>query len=107
MAKPATKIVRPGQSIWDFAIEHWGDPGGIAELISLNRDKINFFDDLVAGTELVIGTPINQAMVDFFAAEVQKPSTAIHIDADVIDGAIELEDNNFILLETGDYILTE
>lgn len=68
--------VLPGQSIWDIAVQHMGSVDAVMDLILLNPDKVNFNDSLVAGTELIIGDIINQKVVDFFAAEVNKPATA-------------------------------
>lgn len=68
--------VLPGQSIWDIAVQHMGSVDAVKELILLNPDKVNFNDSLVPGTELIIGEIINQKVVDFFAAEVNKPATA-------------------------------
>ncbi len=75
MAKTLTKKVLPGQSIWDFAVQHLGSPVGVSQLMDLNP-SLNFEDSLVPGSDVIIGEVLDQKVVDFFDTQILKPATA-------------------------------
>lgn len=71
-----TLIVDINQSIWDLAIQAYGDPSAVKQLI-IDNPTLNFNDSVTAGTTIKIGgEPINKNIVDYLTKKGLKPTTA-------------------------------
>jgi hypothetical protein len=68
------------QSIWDLAIQEYGDSAGVKQLIIDNPDKVNFSDDIPTGTRILISQPpINKAVVDYLKANGSVLATGVRL----------------------------
>lgn len=71
MSKTAT--VQPGQTIFDLAIQEYGDLSGLVELASDNNKSLTA--DIVAGENLKVGQTKNKLITDFYKGRSIKPAT--------------------------------
>lgn len=70
--------VLPGQCIWDLAAMYYGAPEGIEYLIRDNPGIFNLENTPVPGTIFFVREEvIDKKNVNFFAALVIKPATAV------------------------------
>lgn len=84
-----TVTVRNKQSIWDLAIQHYGDPSGAAQLILDNSEVLNFSATPERGIKILIDETkvINATVVAYYEAKGLIPTTAIEILNDTTNGA--------------------
>ena len=70
-------IVDNNQSIWDIALQVYGDVSGVEWLIFDNPGVVNFENELEAGTEIQLREAIiNASVVEIFKKINYKPATA-------------------------------
>ncbi len=82
--------VESNQSIWDIAIQVYGDCSGVEQLMLDNPGVVNFSEALIAGTKLVVnGAVINKNIVDYFAKKDYKPTHASSLDDLMVGGAFD------------------
>src|SRR6185312_3198498 len=68
------------QSIWDLAMQEYGDSAGVEYLITDNPNTINFNDSIPVGTKILISKPpINKAIVDYLKANGTIMATAVDV----------------------------
>lgn len=73
-------IVENNQSIWDLAIQYYGSPSGVRELIQ-NNPQLNFHDSVKAGSKIqIIGEPLDKAVYEYLKKEELIPATAVQED---------------------------
>lgn len=78
------------QSIWDIAIQEYGDPCGVKQLI-IDNSQLNFNDSISPGTKIrITAEPINKVIVDFLDKKGLKPSTAV-----MANNAMQFEDDEY------------
>ena len=71
-------IVENNQSVWDIAVQVYGDYSGVKQMMLDNPGVVNFSDVLAAGTKLVMnGAIINKNIVDYLSKEGIKPATGL------------------------------
>lgn len=76
-------IVQQGQNLIDIAIQHCGSATALVELAVLN--DLSVTDDVAAGQELMLPTPINTALIDYYLSKSIVPSTDKPIARDYND----------------------
>jgi hypothetical protein len=65
--------VEQGQCLMDIAVQHCGDATAIFEIAALNNIEITGL--LVEGTQLLIPTPYNAAIVNYLKEKNAVPAT--------------------------------
>lgn len=68
-----TAIVQPGQTIFDIAIQEYGDLSGLADLAGDNNKSLTA--DIAAGENLKVGQTKNKPITDFYKGRNIKPAT--------------------------------
>ena len=80
-------IVENNQSVWDIAVQVYGDYSGVKQMMLDNPGVVNFDGALKPGTKLVMnGSVINRNIVDYLSKEGIKPATALN---EMIDGGFD------------------
>jgi hypothetical protein len=84
------------QSIWDLAIEQYGSVDGVGQLILDNPMKLNFNDDVVAGTKIIVREEmiINKPIVDYLNKKGIRLATAIAVPGGNVLGDFNNDFNN-------------
>lgn len=69
------------QSVWDIALQEYGDTAGIDQLM-LDNPQLNFRDSIAAGTVIFIDETkiINTQVVNYYKSIGYKPATAVEVD---------------------------
>lgn len=81
MAKRTITVV-DGQSVYDLAVQYYGANDGVKQLILDNPDKVNYYDRIAAGTELIIDDEkiIDKKVVAYFAGEEALPPASTYLN---------------------------
>ena len=66
-------IVKPGQTLLDVAVQYMGDASGLPALAAANGLYPN--SPLTPGASLVIPTPINKRVVEFYRRGGYEPAS--------------------------------
>ena len=76
--------VENNQSIWDLALQYYGAPDAVLQLILDNPDKINFNNNIAPGTKLMINEDlvVDKQVVDNYQKKGTIPCGAYY-DADL------------------------
>ena len=98
--KETTYNARDFQSVFDVAVQLYGDISRIDEILPIIR---NLGTKIAFGTHITY-TPTKDPVSLFFQNKVVATS---FYTVESVDGAILLESGDFMLLESGDYILLE
>jgi hypothetical protein len=79
MAKPKYIIVLEGQSVWDLALQEYGSPEGVGQLMIDNPGLLDFENSPVAGTKILIDETkvIDKDNVLVFKQSNSKPANGI------------------------------
>ncbi|MBL7902955.1 MAG: LysM peptidoglycan-binding domain-containing protein [Bacteroidia bacterium] len=74
-------VARRGQSLWDIAIQEFGSPDMIRQLIIDNPENLNLNDPIVVGTKIKIDDTkiVNKTIVDYLSKGGHKPATAVDV----------------------------
>lgn len=82
-------VVLEGQTIFDIAIQEYGSINGLKDLLEQNSETLTDLDqELVVGSRLFIGEPVNQAVVSHFAAKHYNISSNYSIQESTSDDGI-------------------
>jgi hypothetical protein len=75
-----TLIVDINQSIWDLAIQHYGSPDGVMQLMLDNPTKIDFQNNITPGTEVLIDESkvLNKQIVDSIKKTGIAPASGVY-----------------------------
>ncbi len=83
--------VLPGQSLWDIAVQEYGDASGAGQIIADNLGVVNFADQLSSGLRLKIDPDkvLNKDVVNILKERNIKPAHAVSMGRGFSDGFSE------------------
>lgn len=80
------KVVEHNQSIYDVVTQHFGTMDSLFEFATLNNLSIT--DDLVYGSEVDIGSPINNEVINTYIEKNIIPATDLDKDQELLPEGI-------------------
>ena len=80
------KVVEHNQSVLDVTLQHFGNIDSLFELITLNNLSIT--DDLIYGSEVEIGNPVSNDVIDTYIDKKIIPATDLDKDQELLPEGI-------------------
>lgn len=80
------KVVEHSQSVYDTVIQHYGNLDSLFEFIALNNLSVT--DDLKYGSEIEIGDPVSNQVIETFIEKKITPATDFDSEKELLPEGI-------------------